>query len=56
MVPEGFRKILNALEKDGSPLPEFITDEDHCLFITRLFIREGFEDESQSIDSKASKH
>ena len=52
----GFRKILNALEKNGSPLPEFITDEDHSFFITRLFIREGFDDESQSIDSKAPKH
>jgi len=52
----GFRKILNALEKNGSPLPEFITDEDHSFFITRLFIREGFDDESQIIDSKVPKH
>ena len=40
----GIRKILNALEKNGSPLPEFITDDDHSYFITRLFIREGFYD------------
>ena len=26
-------------------MPEFITDEDHSYFITRLFIREGFYDE-----------
>ena len=40
----GFRKILKALEENGSPLPEFITDEDHSYFITRLFIREGFNE------------
>ena len=38
----GFRKILEALEKNGSPLPEFETDEAHDYFITRLFVREGF--------------
>ena len=46
----GFRKILNALEKNGSPLPEFITDEDHSFFITRLFIREGFDDAMDASD------
>lgn len=30
------------MEKNGSPLPEFVTDDDHSFFITRLFIREGF--------------
>ncbi len=44
----GIRKILHALRKNGSPLPEFITDADHTFFITRLLIREGFNDESQS--------
>ena len=34
------------MEKNGSPFPEFITDEDHSFFITRLFIREGFADVS----------
>lgn len=38
----GFRKILNALERNGSPKPEFETDEEHSYFITRLFVREGF--------------
>ena len=38
----GFRKILNALEKNGSPKPEFETDEDHSYFITRFFIHEKF--------------
>lgn len=46
----GIRKILNALEKNGSPLPEFITDEDHSYFITRLFIREGFYDSTDVND------
>ena len=40
----GFKKILEALEKNGSPLPEFETDEAHDYFITRLFVREGFYD------------
>jgi len=50
----GFKKILNALEKNGSPLPEFITDEAHSFFITRLFIREGFNDysEGKNIDTQ----
>ena len=46
----GIRKILNALEKNGSPLPEFITDEDHSYFITRLFIRDGFYDSTDVND------
>ena len=40
----GFQKILTSLEKNGSPLPEFETDEAHDFFITRLFVREGFYD------------
>ena len=40
----GFKKILEALEKNGSPLPEFETDEAHDYFITRLFVRKGFYD------------
>ena len=42
----GLRKILKALERNGSPLPEFITDDEHSFFITRLFIREDFYDEN----------
>ncbi len=38
----GFKKILDALEKNGSPKPEFETDDDRSYFITRLFIHEGF--------------
>ena len=48
----GFKKILNALEKNGSPKPEFETDDEHSYFISRFFVREGFYDESDS-DSEA---
>ena len=38
----GFKKILDALETNGSPKPEFETDDAHSYFISRLFIHEGF--------------
>lgn len=38
----GFKKILNALEINGSPKPEFETDDDHSYFISRLYIHEAF--------------
>lgn len=38
----GFKKILDALETNGSPKPEFETDEARSYFITRLFVHEGF--------------
>lgn len=38
----GFTKILNALKTNGSPMPEFETDEEHSYFISRFFIHEGF--------------
>ena len=31
----GFKKILDALEENGSPKPEFETDDDHSYFISR---------------------
>lgn len=40
----GFRIILTALDKNGSPLPEFETDEAHDYFITQLFLRKGYYD------------
>ncbi|MCC8046312.1 MAG: winged helix-turn-helix transcriptional regulator [Clostridiales bacterium] len=33
---------MDALEKNGSPQPEFETDESRSYFITRLFIHEDF--------------
>ena len=38
----GFKKILDALEINGSPKPEFETDDDRSYFITRLYVHEGF--------------
>ena len=40
----GFRKIIEALRRNGSPMPEFETDEAHDYFITRLFVRKNFYD------------
>ena len=44
----GFRKILDSLRANGSPLPEFETDEAHDYFVTRFFVREGFYDNEGS--------
>ena len=38
----GFKKILDALETNGSPKPQFETNDAHSYFISRLFIHEGF--------------
>ena len=34
----GFKKILRAIKKNGSPLPVFETDEAHDYFVTRFFV------------------
>ena len=41
----GFRKIINAIKVNGSPMPEFETDEEHNYFISRFFIHEAFHAE-----------
>ncbi len=55
----GFKKILNALEANGSPRPEFETDDDRSYFITRLFIHEAFiaegDEESESTPKSTPK-
>ena len=51
----GFKKILDALQKNGSPLPEFETDENHDYFITRIFIRSDFYDEPDGLENEAEK-
>lgn len=44
----GFGKILRALSANGSPKPEFETDDDHSYFISRFFVHEAFlEDENE---------
>lgn len=47
----GFKKILNALEANGSPKPEFETDEARSYFISRLFIHEGFLEKKNGDES-----
>ena len=53
----GFGKILRALEENGSPKPEFETDEEHSYFISRLFVHGVFlqddrDDNNQNVEPK----
>lgn len=48
----GFGKILRALEENGSPKPEFETDDDHSYFISRLFVHEAFLSDDKCDDNK----
>lgn len=43
----GFKKILDALEINGSPKPEFEMDDDHSYFITRLYVHGAFLKEKE---------
>lgn len=43
------KRIINAMETNGSQMPEFETDEERTYFISRFFIRDGFNDEDDSI-------
>ena len=38
----GFKKILNALEKNGSPKPLFETDDERTSFAVTIFIHPNF--------------
>lgn len=53
----GFGKILRALEENGSPKPEFETDDDHSYFISCLFVQETFlkEENTQAGTDKEPK-
>ena len=51
----GFKKILDALERNGSPKPEFETDDDRSYFIARLFIHEKFADVSNDNPKRSQK-
>ena len=42
----------DILVKNGSPKPEFETDEDHSYFISRLFVHEAFLKEAESEKSQ----
>lgn len=50
----GFKKILDSLETNGSPKPEFETDESHIYFIARLFIHKGFMEEKDGDESMST--
>lgn len=50
----GFKKILDALEANGSPKPEFETDEARSYFITRLFVHEGFIEEKHGTENAST--
>ena len=51
----GFGKILRALEENGSPKPEFETDDDHSYFISRLFVHEAFLEEKLGYNQKRAE-
>ncbi len=44
----GFRKIINALEYNGSPMPVFETDEDRLSFAVTIYKHFEFEDGSMN--------
>lgn len=46
----GFRKILNALDQNGSPKPIFETDPERLSFCTTLLIHPNFIHSHESID------
>jgi len=39
----GITKILNSLESNGSPMPDFETDEERNYFIVTIYPHEGFK-------------
>ncbi len=39
----GFKKIIDALDANGSPKPEFETDEERTYFIARFFVHDCFK-------------
>ena len=52
----GFKKILDAIKRNGSPLPEFETDKEHSYFISRIFVHpdfiSGMEDDKKVDDTE----
>ena len=50
----GFQKILNALERNGSPAPIFETDPDRLSFCTTIFIHPQFLSQSGTKDGTKS--
>jgi len=52
----GFKKILDALEANGSPKPEFETDDARSYFITRLYVHEGFLKEKNNDENETDSN
>lgn len=50
----GFRKILNALERNGSPEPIFETDPERLSFCTTIFIHPQFLPSNETKDGTKS--
>lgn len=46
---------MNALERNGSPKPEFETDDARSYFISRFFIHEGFASDSSQEPKRRQK-
>ncbi len=51
----GFSKILKALEGNGSPKPEFETDEERTYFISRIYVHHAFLDNKIDKEQKGAK-
>ncbi len=51
----GFSKILKALEENGSPKPEFETDDEHSYFISRIYVHDAFLDNGIVKEQKGAK-
>ena len=51
----GIPTILNELKKNGSPMPEFVTDEERNYLETTIKIRDGFETGSKMSDKMSDK-
>lgn len=51
----GFSKILKALEENGSPKPEFETDDEHSYFISRIYAHDAFLDNGIVKEQKGAK-
>ncbi len=55
----GFNKILKALKKNGSPSPEFYTDEDRLTFSATIYVHPAFlnkQDETGLIKTEQAQN
>ncbi len=52
----GFRKIINALEYNGSPMPIFYTDLERLSFSTTIFIHPQFLPKNEEINEEINEN